>query len=740
MNSRIDNPFKERLGLLADLIGVGENPGEGSEPAKSRSFARLLQGACEGLGLNGAALFVQKGKEVRPIAKHDVDAVELAAVQRHLEAAPGEASLGPATGGLLTVPGSSRFQSQPNQTTFILYTSRVNDSTCVVAAFGTAEDATDDLVGLLSLVASYVLPHLATIAVKEDIAASAGRTEKVARELREMQVCSLNIMEDLQKKNRDLATLNRLSNQITSCHSMPELASTATEAISASFDGACVSLYLADATGSGFAPFHTTGSLVGDADELGVELASDLGTQISGGHEVIFDSAVEPAQFPLAAAVCAKSGLIVPLRAKASVIGFLAVCETRWHRVFTDDEKDNLRVLAATLSVAVENANLIARTAAQVEEMHFLTDYIETVVDSVDLAVLVVGADMKIGMINKGFERLYRQGREQFIGRHIFEAYPYLIDQGFEEISRQVLEGKPFARFGWKRRALGKDYVQNIRIFPHRSSAGDIIGAIVIIEDVTEKADLETQLARSEAKFRSLVEELGDGYLIVTGGEIVYANKAATQLTAIPASEILGMDVGRILPYDEIQAACLEPSGKKMWRESKLVHTTGTWIPVEVTLAPCAYEGDQSVALVVTDITERRKFEKQLELKNREMAVRNEQVTRLNFELEETVNKLKESQENLIKSERLAAITETSVAANHEINNPLFSILGQAQLLLRKYHEQDEDTQVRLKTIEESALRIACVTKKLANLAEPVVKEYVGLPTSMIDVDKSTSK
>ncbi|HVP58751.1 MAG TPA: histidine kinase dimerization/phospho-acceptor domain-containing protein, partial [bacterium] len=77
---------------------------------------------------------------------------------------------------------------------------------------------------------------------------------------------------------------------------------------------------------------------------------------------------------------------------------------------------------------------------------------------------------------------------------------------------------------------------------------------------------------------------------------------------------------------------------------------------------------------------------------------------------------------------------------NHEINNPLFSILGHAQLLLRKYTEQDEDTVHRLRMIEESALRIACVTKKLANLADPVVKEYEGLPTSMIDVDKSTTK
>jgi signal transduction histidine kinase len=88
----------------------------------------------------------------------------------------------------------------------------------------------------------------------------------------------------------------------------------------------------------------------------------------------------------------------------------------------------------------------------------------------------------------------------------------------------------------------------------------------------------------------------------------------------------------------------------------------------------------------------------------------------------------------------VAAITETSIAANHEINNPLFAILGQAQLLLRKYNEKDEDTIRRLKTIEESALRIACVTKKLANLADPVVKEYSGLAAKMIDVDRSTSR
>jgi C4-dicarboxylate-specific signal transduction histidine kinase len=140
------------------------------------------------------------------------------------------------------------------------------------------------------------------------------------------------------------------------------------------------------------------------------------------------------------------------------------------------------------------------------------------------------------------------------------------------------------------------------------------------------------------------------------------------------------------------------------------------------------------------DITDIKKIQKQLDEKNREMRYRNEQITRLNQELEETLNRLKNSQQNLIKSERVAAITQTAIAANHEINNPLFSILGQAQLLIMEYEGKDDTAVERLRTIEESALRIACVTKKLANLADPVVKEYAGLETSMIDVDRSVSK
>jgi PAS domain S-box-containing protein len=723
--------------VLADILAHLARFDAKSKASMFLWFSRFLKASNENLHVAASALIISADKDFQVVAKHGITRTNLRNIIAHLQkTAPppnAESRVHKIENRHFVFESDDRFHS--------VFVSDLQDSRMVWSVFVTDQEPGKEITDVLRLISTHTGRLITNTILREQLAASGDRGDKMSREIKEMQVCSLNIMEDLQRKNRDLAMLNKISQEITSCTSLPGLARTAVEAVSGAFDGACASLYIMDRARSIFIPYHTTGDISGDVDDLSVHASSNLVRELSKGGAVVFDATDETITLPLAEAVGAKSGIVTPLRAKNAILGFLVVCETRWHRVFTDEEKENLRVLAGTLSVATENADLLSRTSAQVEEMNALTEYIETVVDSVDLAVMVVGADLKIGMLNKGFERIYGQAREQFIGRHIFEAYPHLIDQGFEEIAGQVLGGKPFARFGWRRNTLGgKEVVQNIRVFPHRSSSGNIIGAIVIIEDITEKADLEIQLARSEAKFQSLVEDLGDGYLIITRGKIVYANKAACQLTAITPSELLGMEIDRILSDDEIIAECMKSGGKKIRRESRLIHSAGTWIPIELSLNTCEYGGNRSVSIVIRDVMERKKFEKQLELKNREMAVRNEQITRLNLELEETVNKLKESQENFVKSERLAAITETSVAANHEINNPLFSILGQAQLLLRKYTDQDEDSVQRLKMIEESALRIACVTKKLANLAEPVVKEYAGLSTFMIDVDRSTTK
>ncbi|HRY29713.1 MAG TPA: ATP-binding protein, partial [Elusimicrobiota bacterium] len=66
-------------------------------------------------------------------------------------------------------------------------------------------------------------------------------------------------------------------------------------------------------------------------------------------------------------------------------------------------------------------------------------------------------------------------------------------------------------------------------------------------------------------------------------------------------------------------------------------------------------------------------------------------------------DKLQEAQENLIQSERLAAIGRISSSLAHEINNPLVAVLGNAQLLLTEIPE-DNPWRKDVEVIERCAL------------------------------------
>ena len=95
--------------------------------------------------------------------------------------------------------------------------------------------------------------------------------------------------------------------------------------------------------------------------------------------------------------------------------------------------------------------------------------------------------------------------------------------------------------------------------------------------------------------------------------------------------------------------------------------------------------------------------------------------------------------EEKVKSARLNAILETAAALNHEINNPLTAVLGNAQLLLLQAQKLPPETVEKLKAIEESALRIREVTLRLMKIIEPVTVEYAS-GMRMIDIEKSKKK
>jgi GAF domain-containing protein len=111
-----------------------------------------------------------------------------------------------------------------------------------------------------------------------------------------------------------------------------------------------------------------------------------------------------------------------------------------------------------------------------------------------------------------------------------------------------------------------------------------------------------------------------------------------------------------------------------------------------------------------------------------------------NVQLEETNRTLENTRQALVEQERLAAVGEVAVTVNHEINNPLTVIIGNAELLLRDMADSDDWLISRLENIVDESKRIAKITRALQRLEKPVTEDYLPGGRKMISLDTDSDR
>ena len=87
-----------------------------------------------------------------------------------------------------------------------------------------------------------------------------------------------------------------------------------------------------------------------------------------------------------------------------------------------------------------------------------------------------------------------------------------------------------------------------------------------------------------------------------------------------------------------------------------------------------------------------------------------------------------------VRAEKLETIRQLVITVNHEINNPLTSILANAQILRMSKEQVDARTAERLRQIETQVKRIATVTRRLRDMEELKTDAYIASGPRMIDI------
>lgn len=108
-----------------------------------------------------------------------------------------------------------------------------------------------------------------------------------------------------------------------------------------------------------------------------------------------------------------------------------------------------------------------------------------------------------------------------------------------------------------------------------------------------------------------------------------------------------------------------------------------------------------------------------------------------NRELQDRVDartaELKDAQQQLLQSQKIAAVSSLAAGVAHEINNPLTGVLGLTQVLKMQASKQDAATLQTLTTIETEAKRIRDIVQTLQSFSSEFTGEgYVELEVASI--------
>jgi len=123
-----------------------------------------------------------------------------------------------------------------------------------------------------------------------------------------------------------------------------------------------------------------------------------------------------------------------------------------------------------------------------------------------------------------------------------------------------------------------------------------------------------------------------------------------------------------------------------------------------------------------------------------ERAQYQETLIEKNEALMKAQEEIKAQGHRIVEMEKYRVLGQIAVSINHEINNPLTTIIGNVELLLMAYPEMDETMKKKLNTINKEAQRIADIVEKLRNTKKIVLEDYLDQDgEKMIDIETSSN-
>ncbi|MGD0801455.1 MAG: ATP-binding protein [Terracidiphilus sp.] len=162
----------------------------------------------------------------------------------------------------------------------------------------------------------------------------------------------------------------------------------------------------------------------------------------------------------------------------------------------SSEDVELLESLASYIGIALQNASLYARLEEKIGEFERLKEFNENIVESINVGILALDLNDRIESWNAQMEAMYALSRAEALGQALRDVFPaefvdaldsFLGEQGVHHLYKFRLTTR-----------AGEQRTVNIAVAPLLSRDFVSVGRIILVDDITERVSLETQLAQAD--------------------------------------------------------------------------------------------------------------------------------------------------------------------------------------------------------------------------------------------------
>lgn len=240
---------------------------------------------------------------------------------------------------------------------------------------------------------------------------------------------------------------------------------------------------------------------------------------------------------------------------------------------------------------------------------------LRTILDTDPECIKLLGSNCELYEINKaGLDMLEVSEFETIKGHSILPVVAVEQRARAEQLVKNAFKGisgkMEFEMHTFK----GNRRWCEINVVPFRNAEGEILLALGVTIDITEKRKAELELKQSEEKYRTLVEQAVDAIALYDAtGKVLDVNSGASELLGYSKDELTAMYLHQILIEEELVSSPVRydilQRGESTIKQRKLRRKNGSVVVTEVRSQQLP---DGRFLSVIRDMTERIRTEEEL--------------------------------------------------------------------------------------------------------------------------------